>query len=84
MTKRTFDILEYCTTWLNSYRWGIFQDRWIMSLRSIVPESKNALYKGVWLFVDAEVDIVYHATGEMADDVIICPNNRCLYLYLLE
>lgn len=84
MTKRTFDILDYCTTWLNPYRWGIFQDQWLRSVWSVIPENDNDLYKGMWLFVDAEADIVFRATEEMADNVLIYGEKRYLFLYRLE
>ena len=84
MTQKTFNILEFCTTWLRSSDFGIFQNRFISNLIDDIPEDDNKLYSGMWVYYIASVNMVASNCGYVADDVIQIGAHKFVYLYRLN
>lgn len=84
MTQKTFNILEFCTTCLRSSDFGIFENRFIGNLVDDIPEDKNMLFSGMWVYVIASVNMIAANWGYVADKVIVIDTHRFVYLYRLE
>lgn len=84
MTQKIFNILEFCTTWLRTDCFGIFQDQYISRFIDDIPENDDKSYNGMWLYYIASVNMIASNWGYVADDVIKIGSHKFVYLYRLE
>lgn len=84
MTQKTFIILNFCSTWLHSSYFGIFQDQFISRLVDDIPKNNDKLYNGMWVYYIASVNMIASNWGYVADDVIQIGTHKFVYLYRLE
>lgn len=85
MTQKTFNILEFCSTWIKSSNFGIFQDVSIRSILENVPEEDGVILSGMWLYCIANgVNSIAVNLGYVADKAINIGPHTYVYLYRLE
>lgn len=84
MTQKTFNILDFCTTWVESSKYGIFQDNFLSTYLDDIPEESDESYSGMWLYYIASQNRLFFNIGYVADDVIQIGSKRFVYLYRLE
>ena len=84
MTQKTFNVLEFCSTWLCSSDYGILQDQFISHCVDGVSVDDDKAYYGMWMYYVASVNRIALNFGYVADDVIQIGLRKFVYLYRLE
>lgn len=84
MTQKTFNILEFCFTWLRVDCFGIFQDQYIGRFVDDVPKNFNLFYKGMWVYYIASINMLENYYGYVAAETIQIDKRKFVYLYRLE
>ena len=83
MTQKTFDLLDFCSTRVKWYSFGIFQNRFIKNLIDDVPEEQNVMLSGMWLYYIASTNKIAIDLGYVADKTIQLDCHAFVYLYRL-